>query len=108
MFAEILRQLDLVTEARRARLVSASGAVPGVVWLVLFGGAVITVGFTFFFGTENLRAQTTMAGAVALLIFSGLLVIVAIDHPFAGLAKVEPEALLLVLEDLGRRDNGVR
>src|SRR5882757_2334459 len=108
VFAEILRQLDLVTEARRARLVSASGAVPGVVWLVLFGGAVITVGFTFFFGTENLRAQTIMAGAVALLIFSGLLVIVAIDHPFAGLAKVEPEALSLVLEDLGRGDKGVR
>ena len=106
VLTEILRQLDLVTEARRARLVKASGAVPGIVWLVLFGGAVITVTFTFFFGTENLRAQTTMAAALALLIFSGLLVIVAIDHPFAGLAKVEPEALSLVLEDLGRGDKG--
>jgi hypothetical protein len=106
VLTEILRQLDLVTEARRARLVKASGAVPGIVWLVLFGGAVITVAFTFFFGSENLRAQTTMAAALALLIFSGLLVIVAIDHPFAGLAKVEPEALSLVLEDLGRGDKG--
>jgi hypothetical protein len=104
VLAEILRQLDLVTEARRTRLVKAAGAVPDIVWLVLFGGAVITVGFTFFFGAENLRAQAIMASALAALIFSGLLVIVAIDHPFAGLAKIEPEALSLVLEDLGRGD----
>jgi hypothetical protein len=108
VLTEILRQLDRVTEARRARLVKASGVVPDIVWLVLFGGAVITVSFTFFFGSENLRAQTIMTGALALLIFSGLLVIVAIDHPFAGLAKVEPEALSLVLEDLGRDDKGAR
>ncbi len=49
--------------------------------VVLFGGAVITVGFTFFFATENLRAQTVMTAAVSILIFSGLLTVIAIDHP---------------------------
>ncbi len=100
--AEILRQLDLMTQARRARLVLASGIVPGVIWLVLFGGAVLTVGFTFFFGTENLRAQTVMTGFLSLLIFSGLLVIVAVDHPFAGSVKVLPEALSRVVETFGK------
>ncbi len=99
--AEILRQLDVVTQARRARLNSAAGIVPGIVWFVLFAGAVITVGFTFFFATENLRAQTLMTGALCGLIFSGLLIIVAIDHPFAGSVKVTPEALSAVLHDLG-------
>ena len=33
----VLHQLDQITEARRARLVVASGIVPGVIWLVLFG-----------------------------------------------------------------------
>jgi Na+/melibiose symporter-like transporter len=101
VFAEVMHQLDLVTEARRARLVLASGSVPYVLWLVLFGGALLTVGFTFFFGTENLKAQTLMTGALALLVFSGLLVIVVIDHPFAGTIKVEPHALIAVLEDFG-------
>jgi Protein of unknown function (DUF4239) len=101
LLTEILRELDLVTQARRARLVLASGVVPGVIWLVLFGGAFLTVSFTFFFGAENLRAQSLMAGALALLIFSGLLIIVAIDHPFAGTVKVGPEALSSVLEDFG-------
>ena len=101
LLTEIFRQLDIVTQARRARLVLASGIVPGIVWIVLFGGAVLTVAFTFFFGTDNLRAQTVMTGALATLIFSGLLIIVAIDHPFAGSVKVGAETLSLVLEDFG-------
>jgi hypothetical protein len=101
IFAEILHQLDLVTQARRARLVMASGIVPGIVWMVLFGGALVTIGFTFFFGTVNLRAQAVMTGALSLLIFSGLLIIVAIDHPFAGSVKVGSEALSAVADDFG-------
>ena len=101
IMTEILRQLSIITEARRDRLVKASGIVPNVIWLVLFGGGILTVGFTFFFGTENLRAQALMTGALAMLIFSALLVIVSIDHPFAGGVKVGPDALFDVMEDLG-------
>ena len=101
LLQETLRQLDSLTEARRARVVKAAIAVPGVLWLVLFAGAFITVGFTFFFGTENLAAQSLMTGALALLIFSGLLVIVTVDQPFAGAVKVHPEALIEVVEELG-------
>ena len=82
--AEVLYQLDQLTQARRARIVLASGIVPGVVWVVLFFGAVVTIGFTLFFGTENVRAQALMTGALASLIFSGLLIIIAIDRPFSG------------------------
>jgi hypothetical protein len=35
------------------------------------------------------------------LIFSGLLIIIAIDHPFAGTVKVLPEPLSAVLEHFG-------
>jgi hypothetical protein len=101
LLAEVLHQLNLVTQARRARLVAAAGSVPGILWFVLFSGAVITVGFTFFFATENVRAQAVMTGALSILIFSGLLIIIAVDHPFAGTVKVTPEALAAVLEQLG-------
>jgi len=101
LLAELLRQVDLVSEARRARLVTANSIVPGIVWLVLFGGAAVTIGFTFFFGAENLRAQSAMTGALSVLMFAGLLTIVAIDHPFAGQVKVGPEALIAVVDDFG-------
>ena len=43
-----------------------------------------------------------MTGALTALIFSGLLIIVAIDRPFAGAVKVTPEALSDALHDFGR------
>ncbi len=98
---EILHQLDVVTQERRARIVAAEGTVPGILWTVLFWGAAVTISFTYFFGTQNLRAQTLMTGLLSMLIFSGLLVIIVIDHPFAGVVKVQPDALAKVLAEFG-------
>jgi hypothetical protein len=98
---EILRQLDEVSASRRSRLVASTGTVPGVLWFVLVSGAIITVAFTFFFGTPNLRAQSLMTAALSILVFSGLLTVVVFDRPFAGSVKVEPEALMRVLGDFG-------
>jgi len=104
--SEMLRQLELITQSRRARLIASEGAVPKAVWPILLGGAVITIGFTFFFGTESLRAQVLMTALLALLIFSELLIIVGIDRPFSGAVKVEPRALAFVLADIESRPNG--
>jgi hypothetical protein len=98
---EILYQIDQLTQARRARVDASTGFVPWVIWGVLFLGAVLTVGFTHFFGTRNLVAQTLMTGMLTVLIGSALLVIVAIDRPFAGSVQVPPDALLAVRKDIG-------
>jgi hypothetical protein len=97
--SEMLRQVDLVTLSRRARLIASEGAVPNLLWLLLIGGAVITIGYTFFFGAESLRAQALMTALLAMLIFSELLVVVGIDRPFSGTVKVGPNALVAVLAD---------
>jgi hypothetical protein len=97
--SEILHQLDDMTQARRARLIAARGTVPDVIWLVLVCGAVLSIGFTFFFGTQNLRAQTLMTGLVALLITAELLIVVAIDRPFTGAVAIAPDALSTVVSD---------
>ncbi len=99
--AEILRNVDAISAARRERLVTADGTVPDIIWMVLFTGAFLTVAFTFFFGTANLRAQVLMSGALSILIFSGLMTIIVIDRPFAGPVKVGPEALIAVAADFG-------
>ncbi|MEZ0168538.1 hypothetical protein [Microvirga sp. TS319] len=99
LLEEALHQLDTVTQNRRTRLVMAPGIIPRVLWFVLSGGAVVTIGFTLFFGTESLRVQVIMTAILSFLIFSGLLIITAIDRPFAGTVKVRPDALLALLED---------
>jgi hypothetical protein len=100
---EIFHQLDNMTQARRARLHLATGIVPGVLWGVLVLGGVLTVTFTFFFGTRNLRAQVMMTGILAVIVFMGLFVIVSINHPFTGPVHIDGEPLAGVLEDLGNR-----
>jgi hypothetical protein len=97
LIAEIMRQLDEITQARRERLIASEGTVPGVIWFLLFGGAVLTIAFTLFFGTRSLTAQTVMTGLLSALIFSELLAIVVIDRPFSGAVKVEPGSLTNVL-----------
>jgi hypothetical protein len=96
---EVFRQLDNVTAARRIRLHLATGLVPNVIWIVLFMGALLTVGFTLFFGSENLLAQVSMTGVLSVLVTMGLVVIISIDHPFTGPVYIHPDALALVLAD---------
>lgn len=98
--AEIFKQLDGMTQARRARLHLAMGIVPSVLWLVLSCGATLTVGFTFFFGTKNLKAQVIMTGILSTLVFMALLVIISIDHPFTGPCFVDSEPLRAVIVDV--------
>jgi Na+/melibiose symporter-like transporter len=99
IFVEMFKQLDAITQARRVRLHVARGIVPGVLWTVLVCGAVLTVGFTFFFGTENLPAQAMMTGILSVLVFMGLLVIVSIDYPFTGPVHIGGGPLQHVVED---------
>jgi hypothetical protein len=96
---EMLYQLDQVTQARRARLSDAAGIIPDVIWLFLVGGAVVTVLFTFFFGSSSLIAQILMNGLLSGLVFVALWVIAEINFPFTGPVHVTPQPFTAFLED---------
>jgi hypothetical protein len=98
-YAELLRLLDRVTQMRRARLFASTGVVPGVLWVTLIIGALGTLGFTLFFGTRNVRAQAMMTGILSVLLFCGLLIVVAFDHPFSGSVRVASAPLVTVMQD---------
>jgi hypothetical protein len=100
--SEVFRQIDNVTAARRVRLHLATGLVPDVIWIALFAGALLTIGFTLFFGSENLLAQVSMTGVLSLLVTLGLVVIISLDHPFTGPVYIHAEALSAVLEEFGK------
>jgi hypothetical protein len=106
--SEMLRQVELITQSRRARLVRSEGAVPKALWPILLGGAAITIGFTFFFVTQRLLTQILMTALLAILILSELLIIIAIDRPFSGGVKIGPTALVAVLTDVESRSSDSR
>lgn len=103
VFTEIFKQLDVLTQSRRTRIQLSEGIVPSVLWLVLVFGAILTVAFTFFFGTENLSAQVMMTGILSTIVFMGLLVIISINYPFAGPVHIDSEPLSRVLAEFGHR-----
>ena len=56
-YAESLQRLNHAGRPSPDRLLSIRSGVPGVIWAVLLGAGAITIGFSFFFGTRNARAQ---------------------------------------------------
>jgi Protein of unknown function (DUF4239) len=95
--SEVFAQLDNVTAARRVRLHLATGLVPDVIWVALFAGATLTIAFALFFGAENRLAQIAMTAILTILVTLGLVVIVALDHPFSGAVHIPPDSLERVL-----------
>jgi hypothetical protein len=102
LYSEMLTRLDEISDARRKRLLASHHGIPHLLWVVLVGGAVITVGFTYFFGVKNVRAQALMTAALASIIGLNLFLIRAMDYPFTGDLRVSPVAFQRVLEHFQR------
>lgn len=95
--SEVFTQIDNLTLTRRVRLHLSTGLVPEIIWVTLFVGAGFTVFFALFFGSPNGRAQLAMTAILSIVLASGLVVIIALDHPFSGPVHIAPEALESVL-----------
>ncbi len=95
--SEVFTQVDNLTLARRMRLHLSTGLVPEIIWITLFAGGGFTVCFALFFGSPNALAHLTMTAMLSIVLASGLVVIIALDHPFSGPVRITPEALENVL-----------
>lgn len=93
-----LDELDALLEARRMRLLLGRSGIPGVLWSVILLGAFITIGFTYFFWTEN--APLHLLTIVALGAMTGLMVflILMLDRPLHGPLTLRPESFTAVQE----------
>ena len=95
--SEVFTQIDNLTLARRVRLHLSTGLVPEIIWITLFAGAGLTVCFALFFGSPNGLAHLAMTGILSIVLAAGLVVIIALDHPFSGPVHISPESLEHVL-----------
>lgn len=98
VFSQILDRLTEVGDNRRLRLLSSRTGVPSPIWLTLIVGGIATILFTFYFGLERFSAQAGMTAILALLISLVLFLISALNYPFTGDLKVQPEAMQTAIE----------
>jgi hypothetical protein len=94
-YQAILDNYNSMLSSRRTRLVTAIGYVSPIMWLVLIGGGITTIGFTYFFSTHSLRSQMVMTALVSITLALNLYLIVVNSNPFAGELKIRPQAFKL-------------
>jgi hypothetical protein len=104
-FLELLDQEATRVEGRRVRLSESIRILPAPVWFILILGAGLTIGFAFLFADrrESFLVQGSIAGAVAALVTSGLLLVWFLDHPYAdqsgSIRPTEMEISLAIVEE---------
>jgi Protein of unknown function (DUF4239) len=94
----ILTQYESMTTQRHLRLFEGSIGLHPLLWILLVCGALVTIGFTYFFGIDNVWAHGAMIAAITFVIAATLFVIVQVNDPFAGAVSVSSDALRQVQE----------
>jgi hypothetical protein len=84
---------------RSQRIDYVETGVPGVLWIALGVGAIVTIGFAMIFGLRSTTLHLIMTGSLSAVIGVLLFVSIAIDHPFAGNVAVRPAPLERVISD---------
>jgi hypothetical protein len=109
LYAQLLTEMHDLSNERKLRLLSSREGIPPVMWVVLVTGGIITVAFTYFFGVKSALTQALMTAALAGTVALNLYLIEAINYPFTGDVRVQPEAFhqaLRVFEQLDGKSAG--
>jgi hypothetical protein len=81
---ELYQALETVGNERRIRLLASRDNIPFVMWMVLLGGAFVTIGFTLFLRAPGTLPHLLMAAMFAGLVAFVIFLIIELDNPFAG------------------------
>jgi len=99
-YAESVKELNLLADARRFRIFSIDYNIHPFLWFVLFFGAFITIGFSYLFGTKNKLAHIIMIICLSTSIGLILILVNAYVHPFSGIIHLTPEPFIQALEQI--------
>jgi hypothetical protein len=105
LFEGSLDELDELGDLRRERLLTSDEGLFGLIWVVLIGGAIVTVVYPCIFGVESGGVHGVVIACLAATL--GLLLFLAfeLDHPFRGDVHVSPHGFERFLELHGVSSN---
>jgi hypothetical protein len=94
-------QLTQLSDLRRLRYVYYSEDLPSVIWIVIYVGCAITLGFSYFFVTHRFRQQALMCGTFAALIGLTIMAISELATPYQGAVVVSNQAFKVLASSMG-------
>lgn len=98
-------QLNLISRARGQRFDYYEEDLPSVVWTVIYLGCLMTIGFSYFFGSNVFRAQVLMCGFFSILLGSTILAILELAHPYQGTVTISDQPFRYALSRMEAADS---
>jgi hypothetical protein len=89
-YTQSLTTMQQLYALRGERLLQSRSRLSKAIWVVLTGGAAITVAFTYLFGVRNARSQAVMTAALTAVIAGSLYLIFDLSTPYSGPLHVAP------------------
>lgn len=103
LYSQILTDMHNMARSRTNRLQAAEDELPDMIWLTLIFGAIVTVGCTFFFCPDHVKAHLLLTCLLAAVLASVWFVIMGLDHPFLGWASIKSGYFQRALEVIMER-----
>ncbi len=93
LYSAQVSSLDEMVVARSQRLIRAEHTLHPGLWVALYFGAVISIGYAYLFGTEARISHALMIGMLAASTAGMIYLIGVINGPFQGAVRVLPTAM---------------
>jgi hypothetical protein len=100
LYSDCLERLSQLSDDRRQRLHASRDIIPSVIWIVLWVGGILTVGFSYLFGIESFRSHALMSAALSAEIALILFLVFVLDNPFRGDFRITPASFEYAIERL--------
>jgi hypothetical protein len=97
-YQESLTRLDEVGSARKARISGSQAEIPGELWVLLLGGGMVMLLFTYMFPSPDVVIHGVLIALAGSLLAFVLYLTFAMEHPFVGSIAVSPAAYQNVLD----------
>ena len=101
-FAESVSHLNEVGRYRRQRIMFSSYELPGILWVFVITGGVITIALNYMIGIKSQVSQAVINALIAALIAFSIFLVFSLQHPFTGDVNISSapfESLLKSFEE---------
>jgi hypothetical protein len=96
-YQRVTDTLDVLYQDRQDRLAAANTGVSSVVWLVLLGGGLLTIAFTYLFNVAGTTTQAILVVGLTAMVVLLLYAVFELEYPYSRGMSVGPQAFQFAL-----------